>query len=121
MAGGALLIVLSWLIGIAGRGIGATGSLGLVSAIAVLVVVYLKYAPNQNINWPAPVPTILMILSGIVAVVALLQLIELLGVIGIIAQYGGIVTILSLVAYFVGAAMMGWGAYQEWQTSKSAA
>lgn len=49
--------------------------LALVAAIATVVVLYLKIAPNMNISWPLPVVQILLILpaaAGILGVLALL-------------------------------------------------
>ena len=53
---GALIVLLAWIFGIIGRGLGI-GSLGLLGAIAVLVVLYLKYA-NPDIKWPVHVSLI---------------------------------------------------------------
>ena len=47
---GALVIILGWIVGLTARGLGI-GSLGLLGAVAVLVVLYLKYA-NPDIKWP---------------------------------------------------------------------
>jgi len=32
--------------------------LGVLAGIAAVVVIYLKYAPNMKIAWPAPIPMI---------------------------------------------------------------
>ncbi|HEX7612830.1 MAG TPA: hypothetical protein VF371_08650, partial [Candidatus Limnocylindrales bacterium] len=50
------------------------GFLGVLAAVAAIVVIYLKYAPNTNITWPQPVPVILLAISGVAGVVALLLL-----------------------------------------------
>ena len=55
---GALVIVLAWILGIIARGLGI-GSIGLVGAVAVLVVLYLKYA-NPDIKWPIHVSLIIL-------------------------------------------------------------
>jgi len=93
---GAIVILVSFIIGLVSPyGIGAS-TIALLGALAVLAVLYLKYAPNQTITWPAPVPVILLAISGVVG---------LLAVIGTV----------------VGAAIMLWGSYQEWQSTKSPA
>ena len=117
---GAALVILGAIVSGAGRGLG-TGSLGLIASIAVLVILYLKYAPNTNITWPLPVGQIIIGLSAVVAVVALLNLIDLLGYISIIAQYGGATTVVGLALYFIGAGLLGWSAYKEWTASKTTA
>jgi hypothetical protein len=121
---GAGLIVLSWLLGIVLSsglyGVAGAGGVGLLGAIAVLVVVYLRYAPNTTITWPAPYPTILLGISAVVALIAILQLLQLVSVLGLLAAYGGATVVLVLIVDWVGAALMLWGSYQEWQASKSA-
>ena len=71
---GALIVLLAWIFGIIGRGLGI-GSLGLLGAIAVLVVLYLKYA-NPDIKWPVHVALITLAISAIVALAALLTLLD---------------------------------------------
>lgn len=109
---GAGLILASWILGLVARGFGV-GSIGLVGALAVLVVLYLKYT-NSSITWPAPVPLINLAISAIVGILALLTLLEWLSFIDLL----GITAILSLGLYVVGAGLMAWGAYQEWQIDK---
>jgi small-conductance mechanosensitive channel len=118
---GAALVILGAIVSGAGRGLVGAGSLGLLAAIAALVVLYLKYAPNTNITWPLPPGQILMALSAVVAIIALLNLIDLLGYISLLAQYGGATTVIGLAAYWIGAGLMGWSAYKEWTASKTAA
>jgi hypothetical protein len=115
IATGAGLVILGWIISLTSYGIGA-GTLALLLAIAALVVLYLKYAPNTNINWPAPVSLILIALSGLVGLLVLLDLLSELRVIG----FFGITAILALGLEVVGAALMVWGAWQEYQVEKPA-
>ena len=110
---GAGLIVLSFLVAIVTYGFG-TNSLALIGAIAVLVVLYLKYA-GQNIAWPASTT---LILGVIVALVALAVLIDLLTSLRWIGFYGA--AVLGLLLEVVGAALMAWGAWQEYQIEKPA-
>lgn len=118
---GAVLIVVSWLIGLvlSGGYFGAIGpgGLGLLGAIAVLAIVYLRYAPNTNITWPAPYATILFGVSAVVGLVALLELLQTFQWLGILASLS-ITYFLALVVFFVGAALMVWGSYQEWQIGR---
>jgi hypothetical protein len=51
---GAGLLILSWLVGIFSYGAGA-GTIGLLGAIAVLGIFYVKHTPTMNVTWPAPV------------------------------------------------------------------
>ncbi len=48
--------------------------LALLAAVATLVVVYLKVAPNMNITWPMPVVQILLGLAGLAAICGILAL-----------------------------------------------
>ena len=48
--------------------------LALLAALATLVVVYLKVAPNMNITWPMPVGQILLGLTVVAAVCGVLAL-----------------------------------------------
>ena len=107
---GAIIVIISSLIGIvAGGGIGY----GLITAILVLVIYYLKYSPGSNINWPAPVATIVLITTGISAVLLILTLLPLLGALGFFF-YGGLWLIAFLVDV-VGVLVMAWGAWREYQ------
>jgi hypothetical protein len=108
---GAVVVIVAWLVGIVSAYGLATSTITLLGAIAVLVVYYLKYAPNQNITWPAPIPTIVL---GISAIAALLAVINALQWIGVSSLFGGL-AILSVLGAAVGALIMVWGAWQEYQ------
>jgi hypothetical protein len=113
---GAGIVIVAWLIGIASPyGIGAS-TVALLGAIALLAVLYFKYGPNQNINWPAPVPVLLLAISGIVALIAVVTLLQWVGLGG-----SSITLLLSLIGTVVGAGMMAWFSYQEWQSTQAAA
>lgn len=112
---GAGLVVLAWVVGIVARGFGVN-SLGLLGAIAVIVVLFLKYAPNMNITWPIPVPLITLGISAIVALFAVLTLIDWLGYIELL----GATAIISFALYVIGAIIMLWGSWQEYQVEKPA-
>ena len=117
MAIGAGLVVLAFIVSIVTFGIGAN-TLAVILAIAALAVLYLKYAPNMKINWPASPSLILMALSGAVAIIVLLDLLRYLSLLGFAAYFGGL--IVALVLEVVGAALMAWGAWQEYQIDKPA-
>jgi hypothetical protein len=151
---GAIVLVLGWLFGVLFASVtwkyagfigysanaftdlaGGTGVgwLALLAAIAAVVVIYLKYAPNMKITWPAPIPVILLALAVVAGVVSLLILLYTfqnmdLGISGSerdLAKAAGvdvpsypITGWIAVVAMIVGAALMCWGAYQEWTASK---
>lgn len=111
---GAGLIILAWIVSLASYGVGA-GTVALVGAIAVVAVLYLKYTSNQ-IAWPMAVSLIVL---GVSAVVALLVAIDVLGAIRWIGLFG-IAAVLALILEAVGAGLMVWGAWQEYQIEKPA-
>ena len=111
---GALLIILGWIVGLTARGLGI-GSLGLLGAVAVLVVLYLKYA-NPDIKWPIAVSLIVLAVAAIVALGAVLNLLDWFAYLGIL----GISGLLALALYVIGALLMVWGAWQEYQVEKPA-
>ena len=114
-AAGAGIVILAWIVGLVARGFGV-GSIALLGAIGVLAVLYLKYAPNQNISWPIAPSLIVLGISAIVALFAVITLLEWLGY----ASLVGIPGILSLLLYAGGGAVMAWGAWQEYQIDKPA-
>jgi hypothetical protein len=117
---GSGVVLLGWLIGVispGGLGIGVA-ILGVLGAVAALVILYLKYAPNTNVTWPAPIPVLLFGI-GIVAIgVGAILLLQLLPYLGFISQYLGS-WILPFVVYLVGAALMAWGGYKEWAATRT--
>ena len=90
------------------------GTFGLIAAIAVVIIYWLKYSPNQ-INWPAPVQTIVLALTGIGGILALIGLLVGLSLIFYFGLYG-----IGLVVSAVGAIMMAWFAYKEYQAMPKA-
>jgi hypothetical protein len=107
---GAVIVIISWLVGIVGAyGIGA-GTIPLLGAIAVLVIYYLKYSPTQTMTWPMPIPTIVL---GISAVSVLLALLGALPVLGLLGLFG--LAVIAAIGVLVGSAVMAWGAWQDYQ------
>ena len=114
---GALVVGLGWIIGLAGSfGLGGN-TIALVGAIVVLVILFLKYSPNQSVTWPAPIPTIVLAISAIVALLALIGLLQWLSL-GGLSYFGA--AIIAAIVTAVGAALMAWGAWQEYQVTKPA-
>lgn len=110
---GAGIVVIAFLIGAVGGGFG-TGSLDLIAAIAVAVIYWLKYSPNQ-ITWPAPVQTIVLVIAGISAIFALLAVLGWIGFLGF-GLYG-----IAIIVNAVGCGVMAYGAWKEYQAMPKAA
>src|SRR5207302_305720 len=68
---GAIIVLIAWLVSLVGGG-GLT--YGFITAIIVLVIYWLKYAPNQTTTWPLPVQTLVLIITGISAILVLIAL-----------------------------------------------
>jgi len=121
---GALLVLVAFVLGIVFGGflgMGGTGIVGVLTAIALVVVYYLKYSPDTKITWPAPIPVVAFAIGGITGVVALLAILGIIGILGVLAAYGGFTYLLAPIVNVVGAGMMGWFTYKEWQAYKTSA
>lgn len=104
------------------------GFLGVLGAIAALVVIYLRYAPNMNITWPAPIEVIQLGIAAVVGVVALYLLWQNFthsqdwGKVAGIGTAGfpswPITDWIAVAGVVAGAAIMVWGAYQDWTLNK---
>jgi len=119
---GAIVVLVAWLVGVVtGGGIGASWS--FIAALAVLAIYWLKYAPNQQINWPAPIPTIVLVVGGLAAIFGLLGLLTALSFLGAIGVFGGFFLgyVAALIVNAIGAGMMGLGAWREYQAMPKAA
>jgi hypothetical protein len=115
---GAGLIILAWIIGLFTYGAGA-GTISLLGAIAVLGILYVKYTPTMNVTWPAPVSLLILAISAIVALIEVVDLLRVLPLLGLVGYFGGGI-IVSLLLAVVGAIIMVWGAWQEYQIVKPA-
>jgi hypothetical protein len=111
---GAGLVVIAFLIGLVGGGLGSYAGSDIIGAIAVGVIYWLKYSPNK-INWPAPVQTIVLVVTGIAAIFALLGLLTWLGFLGF-GLYG-----IALLVNAIGCGIMVYGAWREYQAMPKAA
>ncbi len=111
---GVIAVAIAFLVGAAAGGFfGGTGSFGLIGAIAVAVIYWLKYSPN-NISWPAPVQTIVLVIAGIAAIFALLSVISWLGFFG----FG--LFALAVIINAIGCGLMAYGAWKEYQAMPKA-
>jgi len=108
---GAIVVIIASLVGIFGGGV----SYGFVTAVVVLVIYWLKYAPNQNINWPLPVPTLVLLITGIAALLTVLPALGLLSVLGFFGLWG-----IAYLVSVVGLIVMAWGAWKEYQAMPKA-
>ena len=107
---GIVVILATWLVGIVlGGGFGS--SWAFIAAIAVGIIYWLKYSPNQSITWPAPIPLIVLIIAGIAALLSLLGLIGLLGLLSFL----GIGFLIAVLGNAIGAGLMAYGAWKEYQ------
>jgi hypothetical protein len=114
---GAIVVIVGYIVSVAGSyGVVSGNTLALLGALAVLVIYYLKYTPTSNVNWPAPIQTIVLAISAIVAILAIIAGLPALG---LIAGFG--LYVLGLLATAVGGVIMAWGAWQEYQTMPKAA
>jgi hypothetical protein len=105
---GAVVVIISWLVGLVDAFGFGVGTIPLLGAIAVLVIYYLKYSPTQSVTWPWPVQTIVLVISAIAAVLAIVG--ALPGLAFIATLFG-----ISLIGTLVGAVLMAWGAWQDYQ------
>jgi hypothetical protein len=107
---GIIVILVSWLVGlVTGGGFGS--SWAFVAAVAVAIIYWLKYAPNQSITWPAPIQTIVLVIAGIAALLSILGLLGLLSFL----TFLGIGYLIAVLGNAVGAGLMAYGAWMEYQ------
>jgi hypothetical protein len=104
--GGIILLVVS-LIGYAMRW-GNVATFGLLAGLIVLGLLYVKNAPNMSVTWPAPFSLILLIVGGVALILLALQILPDLR---FIAGVDAIV----IIGLPLGAALVTWGAWQEYQ------
>jgi hypothetical protein len=110
---GAAVLSVAWLVGaITGYGV-SVSTVGLIGAIIVLAIYFLKYSPNQSITWPAPIPTIVLVVAAVSAVLTVLDVVQAL-------RYLGGIGWLVAIAFVAGAIVMVWGAWQDYQAQPKA-
>lgn len=98
---------------------GTFAVLALIGAIATLVVLYLKVAPNMKVNWPAPFVQVLLVVAGITAICAVLVLLMQLIRAGGLGDDPPIMMYIADVLVVGGGVLMGYAAYMEWSGSKT--
>jgi hypothetical protein len=116
---GAFSISVNWYSGSGAEGVGV---IALILALAAVVVLYLKYAPNMKIAWPAPLPLILLGVTGVGALFALLGLFDAF-------TFGGgytgidkpIMLLVAAAVVLVGCGIQAYGSYMEYSTTKTPA
>ena len=111
---GAAIVVVAFLVGLVGSYGFGSASTDLIAAIAIAVIYWLKYSPNK-INWPAPVPTIVLVIAGIAAFFAILAALTTIGLLFGFGLFG-----ISLIINAIGCAIMAWFAYKEYQAMPKA-
>src|SRR3954447_2274353 len=80
---GSVGVAIAYIVGaVSGFGFLGSGSGDLAAAVAIAVIYWLKYQPNQ-INWPVPPQTIVLVIAAVAAFFAVLGLVTWLGFIGI--------------------------------------
>ncbi|HET9613222.1 MAG TPA: hypothetical protein VFP22_00300 [Candidatus Limnocylindrales bacterium] len=112
---GAGVIILGYLVGLTNYGVGGS-VIALIAAIAVLVILYVKSAPNMKVAWPADPSLINLVISGIAALFVLIGFLSWIGILGV---YGG-TALIALLLTVVGTAILVWGAWQEYSVVKPA-
>jgi hypothetical protein len=131
---GAVVVAVAWLVGwlitdswYSLSGAQTMGLLALVAAIVAVVVLYLKYAPNMNITWPAPLPVLLLGIAAVAGVVALIGLLQAFTY-DPFAGYGNLIGVkankpimlyVAAAGVVVGAGLMVYAAYLDWTASKT--
>jgi len=103
----------------------STSWISLIGSAVVIATYWLKYSPNQTINWPAPIELINLVISGILAFFAAIALLFALGLgsfgFGMLGPYGGflggiyLLVVAGVIAFAVGAGMMVLGTWREYQ------
>jgi hypothetical protein len=111
---GIIVALVSWILGLVG-GAGFGGG-AVVAAVIVAVIYWLKYESKSPIAWPMPVPTLVLIITGIEA---LLAVVALLGLMSFLSFYGG-VYLIGILGSAIAAGLMVWGAWKEYQAMPKA-
>lgn len=92
---------------------GGGGSFGLLTGIAMLVIIFLpQWSPNTTL--PGSKGSLMLIVGGIAGIAALLALLGILAVLSAFALYGGI-WFVGLLLSTAGGLLMGWASWKEFQ------
>lgn len=110
------MVVVGFLLSVLDYSAGGT-TLSLLAALGVLVVLYLKYSPNSNVNWPAPVSTIVLGLSVVALIAAALEVLRWVSfILNNLLGLWSFGTIIIL----VGTIVMVWQSWLEYQAAQPA-
>ena len=110
------LVVVGFLLSVLDYSAGGT-TLSLLAALGVLVVFYIKYSPNSNVNWPAPVPTIILGLSVVALIAAALEFLRWISF--ILNNLFGLYSFGTIII-LVGTIVMVWQSWIEYQAAQPA-
>lgn len=92
---------------------GGGGSFGMLSGIAMLVIIFLpQFSPSTKL--PGSKGSLMIIVGGVAGLGALLALLALLPVLGAIGFYGG-TWLVGLLLGIAGGLLMGWASWQTFQ------
>ena len=115
IATGAGLLVVGWVISLLDFGVGSNIAV-LIGAIVLLGLLYIEHGAASKPNLPAPLVTILVIASAIVALLAIIAALSGLGWL----RFGVDFYLLASIATGIGGALVAWGAWQVYQVEKPA-
>ena len=105
---GAIIVVIAFVLGLVGSYGFGSASGDLIAAIVIAVIYWLKYSPNK-ITWPAPVPTIVLVIAGISALFAILSVLPWLSLFSF-GLFG-----IAIIVNAIGCGVMAYGAWKEYQ------
>jgi len=97
------------------------GLLAVLAAVAGIVVIYLKYAPNMSIKWPQPLPVIMLAIGGVAAGAAALMLVLAFLDAKDYMSFVPMTMWIAMIVMVVGGGLMAWPAYQDYLSSKTVA
>jgi hypothetical protein len=93
---------------------GGGGSFGILTGIAMLLIIFLpQFSPTTKL--PGSKGSLMLIVGGVAGVGALLALLAILPVLGAFAFYGGTFFV-GLLLGIVGGLLMGWASWKEFQS-----
>jgi len=93
---------------------GGGGSFGILTGIAMLLIIFLpQFSPTTKL--PGSKGSLMLIIGGVAGVGALLALLAILPVLGAFAFYGGTFFV-GLLLGIVGGLLMGWASWKEFQS-----
>lgn len=93
---------------------GGGGSFGILTGIAMLLIIFLpQFSPTTKL--PGSKGSLMLIVGGVAGVGALLALLAILPVLGAFAFYGGTFFV-GLLLGIIGGLLMGWASWKEFQS-----